>query len=70
MGDYDGGATTAPDWLPFVFPGLLFSPAEKHGKYTGTTNCRTGVAALILLAMNIYITILLAMLKIKSARFK
>jgi hypothetical protein len=48
MGGYDGGAATAPDQLPFVFPGLLFSPAEKHGKYTATTNCRTGVAAFIL----------------------
>jgi hypothetical protein len=35
MGSYDGGAATAPDRLSFVFPGLLFSPTEKHGKYTG-----------------------------------
>jgi hypothetical protein len=53
MGSYDGGAATASDRLSFVFPGLLFSPTEKHGKYTVTTHCRTGVAAFILLAMNI-----------------
>jgi hypothetical protein len=69
MGSYDGGAATAPDRLSFVFPGLLFSPTEKHGKYTGTTHCRTAVAAFIFAGYE-YITILLAMLKIKSAKFK